>query len=127
MDDFPLVINITEATIKNKYYRHVIHTTRDMQLVLMSLRPGEDIPGEIHEGTQFVRVESGQGEVTIDNIIYPLKDDTSISIPPGHWHYFKATGPDDLKLYSIYSPPEHSSTRIEFIDKNTKQKVTLKE
>lgn len=127
MKSFPLVLDINRATLDNTYYRRVISTTENEQLVLMSLRPGEDIPSEIHDGSQFVRVEAGQGEVTINNLTYSLRDDSAVVIPAGYQHYFRATGPDDLKLYSIYSPPVHPPTRIEYIDPNTNQKVILAE
>jgi len=123
----PLVLDIRKATVENPYYRRVIHTTKDSQIVLMSLRPGEDIPKEVHTGDQFVRVEAGQGEAAIDDVFYAIKDDIAVNIPAGHWHYFKATGLDPLKMYLIYSPPEHSPTRIEYTDPVTGEKVIVQE
>ena len=117
----PFIIDIKKLTLDNIFYRRVIHTTKDSQLVIMSLRPGEEISGEIHDGTQFIRVEAGQGEVTLDNLIYQLKDDIAVNIPGGVWHYVRAIGPDDLKIYIIYSPPVHPLDSIEYIDPETKQ------
>lgn len=112
--------NIENATMKNENYRNVVYTVPgSMQLVLMSLAPGEDIPREIHPHvTQFVRVESGEGELTIDypeeKTTYKIKDGSAVVIPMGLYHYFKNTGDSDLKLYSIYTPPEHPSDRLQF-------------
>lgn len=110
-------IDIEKATIKNKNYRKVIETTPQMQLVLMSLIPGEDIPTEIHKGTQFIRVERGSGRVRVwdkpgkkatkykDRI---LKNGTGLIIKPGHKHYIWNTSKRSrFNLYSIYTPPAH--------------------
>jgi len=113
MENSPLVLDILKATLDNPYYRRVINTTKDMQLVLMKISPGEDIPMEIHKGTQFVRVESGSGIVIIDEKVYPLRDDISVMIPGGHPHYFRASDTEALKLYSLYSPPEHPVNQID--------------
>lgn len=117
----PLVINIETETIQNTYYREVIYTGK-FQLVLMSLMPGEDIPFETHPDIdQFVRVESGQGIVNLidhnnDSIIitYQLADGDSVVVPAGIEHHFKNTDQSKpLKLYSIYSSPEHPSDRLD--------------
>lgn len=107
-----LVFDIEKSTQNNNFYREVIYTG-DFQLALMSLTPGETIPGEVHPDLdQFIRVESGNGTVSLENDgiinIYPLKDGTAVIIPGGTPHEFKNTGIIDLKLYSIYSKPEHS-------------------
>lgn len=101
--------NIDKDTIKNKYYRKVIYTIPgSFQLVLMSLKKGEDIPFETHKkGTQFIRIEGGKGYAIIGNKRYQLKKDTSLTIPPNKRHYIKATSKYPLKMYIIYTPPEH--------------------
>lgn len=104
--------NIEEKTLNNAYYRRVLYTNSKMQLVVMSLIPGEDIPYEVHEGSQFIRVEEGQAEVIVDGIIHDLYKDDIIIIDPGKWHYVRNSGSTNLKLYSIYTPPEHDSTEI---------------
>lgn len=109
--------NIERETIKNKNYRKVIDTNKTQQLVLMSLEPGEDIPIEKHSHiSQFLRFEKGKGVVEIGK---PVKkkirvcDGVSVTIPPGTWHYIKNTSKkDSLRLYSIYSPPEHPPNKI---------------
>jgi mannose-6-phosphate isomerase-like protein (cupin superfamily) len=101
-------VNIEKATKNNKSYRKVLHTTGSMQLVVMSIPSGGDIPEETHDKTtQFIRVESGSASAIIDGKRRTLKTDDSIIIPPGAKHYIKSIGESDLKLYTIYSPPEH--------------------
>jgi len=99
--------NIEKATIENKEYRKILHTGKNIQLVLMSLKVNEKIPKEKHNGEQFIRVESGIASVEIDNEEYTLKDNECIIIPSGSLHYVKNIGDNELKLYTIYSPPEH--------------------
>jgi len=104
-------------TEKNKYYRNVIETTKQMQLVLMNLPINADIPLEIHKKTtQFIRVEFGEITVSIykDSLDKNslgkkilVKEGESIIIPAGTYHYVKNTNKSNTKLYTIYSPPEH--------------------
>lgn len=101
-------VNIEKKAIENENYREVLYTTSDLQLVIMSLKPGEEIGTETHEeGSQFIRVESGTGKAVIGEKEVPLKDGSSILIPNGVEHNVINTGSDDLKLYALYSPPEH--------------------
>lgn len=100
--------NIEKLTINNNYYRRVLHTTPTMQLVVMSLKPGEEIGFETHPTTsQFIRVEEGCATAIIDDRRFYLKPDDAIIVPPGAYHNVTNTGDIKLKLYSIYSPPEH--------------------
>lgn len=112
--------NIENKTIENTKYRKVIYTTEQTQLVLMSLLSSEDIPWEKHaHTTQFIRIEKGTCAVyTRDNSNehlppkqHRLKDGDIIMIPANTWHYVKATS--ELKLYTLYSPPEHPPGIIE--------------
>jgi mannose-6-phosphate isomerase-like protein (cupin superfamily) len=104
--------NIERDTLANKYYRKVIHTTKHQQLVLMSLEPGETIPLEKHnETTQFFRIESGTGVAVLGNKKYKLKPDYALIVPPNTVHEIIQTGNEPLKLYTIYSPPEHPKNR----------------
>jgi mannose-6-phosphate isomerase-like protein (cupin superfamily) len=109
--------DIEKLTLKNKNYRKVINTTPTQQLVLMSLKPKEDIGMEIHKKvTQFMRIEQG----TVMAIIgkdenqkkYKLKDNSFITIPPNTYHNIVNIGEDEVKLYSIYSPPNHKPGTI---------------
>lgn len=100
--------NIENETLSNSNYRTVLHTGKNMQLVVMNLKPGEDIPLEIHEDIdQFFRVESGKAMVKVDDEEYILEDDEIIIVPAGAKHYVKNIDDKDLKLYTIYTPPEH--------------------
>lgn len=109
-----LHIDIREETLKNKFYRRVISTTPYSQVVLMSLNPGEEIDLELHEFvTQFIRVEQGNGVVIINNRRFSLEDDTAIVIPSNSWHYVKNEGSMPMKLYTIYSPPNHPAGTID--------------
>lgn len=106
--------DIQKQTIKNNYYRKVVHTTKESQLVYMSLLPSEDIPEEQHIGkTQFIGIESGKGICKINDKSYKLKDGDAIIIPENTLHYVKVTGNEPLKLYAVYSPPEHPDKLIQ--------------
>ena len=101
--------NIEEETINNNNFRKVLYTTEGMQLVLMSLKPGEDIGKEVHhENDQFFRFEAGTGKCIIDGNEYAVSDGDVIIVPKGAKHNVKNTGDsEDLKLYTIYAPPHH--------------------
>ena len=101
------ITNIEEATIKNDMFRKVLFTTEHSQLVLMSLKPGEDIGTETHRLDQFIRVEAGRGTAYLNGAEYPLGDGTAVIIPSGTEHNILNSGQEALKLYTIYSPPEH--------------------
>lgn len=104
--------NIERQTISNKYYRKVLSTTPQMQLVLMNIPSGEEIGDEIHPTTtQFIRVESGTGVAYVSGHRFNLKDGDALIIPPNSRHNIKST--KNLKLYTIYSPPEHTPTCVE--------------
>ena len=106
--------NIEDQTLKNTYYRQVLTTGSHMQLVVMSLKPGEEIPQEVHPDIdQFIRVEKGQALVIIDEEEITLNDDDVIVITAGKQHYVKnISDSEDLKIYTIYSPPEHPPNTI---------------
>ena len=100
--------NIEKDTLKNKNFRKVIYTGKNSQLVLMSLKPKEDIGLETHpENDQFLRFEGGKGRVEIDGNKYQVKDGDAVVIPAGAKHNVINTSADELKIYTIYSPPHH--------------------
>jgi mannose-6-phosphate isomerase-like protein (cupin superfamily) len=102
------VEDIEHRTKENSDFRRVLYTGKNLQLVLMSLQPGEDIGEEVHDDRdQFFRVEEGDGEVSIDGRRTKLEDDTAVVVPAGARHNVKNTGNKPLKLYTIYGPPEH--------------------
>lgn len=99
--------HIEDETVANDSFRHVLYTGAYSQLVLMSLQPGEDIGAEKHGADQFFRVEAGQGKSYIDNQEYDITDGDCVIVPAGAMHNIKNTGSDKLKLYTIYSIPNH--------------------
>ncbi len=102
-------INIEKATIENDNFRKVLFTSAHSQLVLMTLKPKEDIGKEVHlDNDQFFRIETGHGKCIIDGNEYELKDGDAIVIPAGAEHNVINTSKTDaLKMYTIYSPPHH--------------------
>jgi mannose-6-phosphate isomerase-like protein (cupin superfamily) len=103
--------NIEEATLENSNFRKVLYTSKHSQLVLMSLKPGEDIGMEVHEeNDQFFRFEKGQGKCIIDGNEYNVGDGVAVVVPTGAKHNIINTSKTDyLKLYTIYSPPHHKN------------------
>lgn len=102
------IADIEDLTTDNGDFRRVLYTGRNLQLVVMSLKPGQEIGLEIHDDRdQFFRVESGRGEVFIDGETTPIEDDDGIVVPAGAQHNVVNTGDAPLKLYTIYGPPEH--------------------
>lgn len=100
--------DIEQATKENDNFRQVLYTAPNSQLVVMSLKPGEDIGEEVHELDQFFRFESGQGQVVLDGVTHEVKDDFAVVVPAGMKHNVINTSQNEpLKLYTIYSPPEH--------------------
>lgn len=104
--------NIEQATLSNTDYRRVLYTSSHLQLVLMSIAPGDEIGEEVHHLDQFIRIESGQGTVILEGDAHGVQDDDAIIIPDGTKHNVINTGTTDLKLYSIYTPPEHKDGTV---------------
>lgn len=100
---------IEKDTKKNSNFRRVLYTGKHSQLVLMRLRPGEDIGSEIHKDRdQFFRFEKGEGKVIIDGVSHKVRDGNAAIVPAGARHNIVNTSKKlDLKLYTIYSPAEH--------------------
>lgn len=101
--------NIEEKTLANANFRQVLFTGTYTQLVVMSLKPGEDIGMEVHPSVdQFFRFESGEGKVIIDGEENLVKDGSAVIVPAGSQHNIINTSVEaDLKLYTLYSPPNH--------------------
>ena len=104
--------NIEKLTKENENYRKVLFTTPNSQLVLMCLQPGEEIGTETHKLDQFIRIEEGSGKAILDGEEINIEDDFAIVIPAGLLHNIINTSEASLKLYSIYSPPEHKHNTI---------------
>lgn len=107
------VEDIEKLTKDNDDFRRVLYTGRHLQLVLMTIQPGEDIGEEVHEGhDQFFRVEDGKGEVLIDGKRTKIEDDDAIIVPAGARHNVVNTGKKPLRVYTIYGPPEHVDATV---------------
>lgn len=105
--------DIEKLTKENNFFRKVLFTGKHSQLVVMSLKPGEEIGLEVHDNVdQFFRVDEGEGEVTIDGKKSQIKDGFAVVVPAGSKHNIVNTGDTDLKLYTIYSPPNHPDGTI---------------
>jgi len=102
------IADIEDQTEENRDFRRVLYTGPHLQLVLMSLAPGEQLGEEVHETTdQFFRVEEGRGEVVIDGRETRIESDIAIIIPAGTRHNVRNTGHKPLRFYTLYAPPEH--------------------
>lgn len=102
------VTNIENDTLNNKDFRRVLYTTKNTQLVLMSLRGKEEIGEETHMLDQFIRVESGRGIAILDGVKHRVSDGFAVVIPAGVKHnVINDSDTEELKLYTLYSPPEH--------------------
>ena len=100
--------DIEDQAEDNSDFRRVVYTGENLQLVLMSLKPGEDIGEEVHnDRDQFFRVEKGKGEVLIDGKRSKIKDNDAVLVPAGARHNIINTGEKPLRLYTLYGPPEH--------------------
>ena len=101
------VQDIEALAIKNEYFRQVLYTAKFCQLVVMALKPAEEIGAEVHKLDQFFRVEEGSGEAVLDGVRSPIKSGFAVIVPAGTNHNIINTGSVPLKLYTLYSPPNH--------------------
>ncbi len=101
------VQNIETIATSNDDFRRVLHTARNCQLVVMSLKPKEEIGAEVHQLDQFFRVEQGSGEVVLDGVRTAIQAGFAVVVPAGARHNIINTGTEPLKLYTIYAPPNH--------------------
>ena len=109
------VENIEKLTTENLDYRRVVHTTHYTQLVVMSLSPGVEIGNEIHGLDQFIRIEHGKAKVILNNgeNEYDVEDNWAVIVPAGTYHNVINTGDKELKLYTLYSPPDHLKDTVQ--------------
>jgi mannose-6-phosphate isomerase-like protein (cupin superfamily) len=101
------VQDIESLAVKNDLFRRVLYTAKNCQLVLMALKPKEDIGVEVHELDQFFRVEQGSGEAVLDGVHTPIRDGFAVLVPAGTTHNIINTGTVPMRLYTLYSPPNH--------------------
>ena len=107
------VTNIEEASLENEYFRQVLYTDTNVQLVVMALKPGEDIGEEVHQLDQFIRIEAGKGKSVLDGIEKEIKDGSAVVIPEGTRHNIVNSSADKpMKLYTLYAPPNHKEGTV---------------
>jgi len=107
------ITNIEKETLENTDYRRVLYTAKNSQLVLMNLQSGEEIGEEVHELDQFIRLEQGEAKLILNKEDeHSVKAEDAMIIPAGTWHNVINTGDGELKLYSVYAPPEHKDGTI---------------
>jgi len=116
--------NIEKDALKNENFRKVLYSSKHLQVVLMSLKPGEDIGLETHVSTdQFFRFEGGKGKCIIDGNEYKVKNGDAIVVPAGAKHNVKNTDSvNELKMYTIYAPPQHKDGLINATKKDAEKK-----
>jgi len=112
------VQNIEDLAINNKDFRQVLFTAKSCQLVVMSLKPKEEIGMEVHQLDQFFRVEAGTGEADLDGDYSVIRPGFAVLVPAGTRHNIINSGDVPMKLYTLYSPPNHRDgvihhTRVE--------------
>lgn len=107
------VVNIEAETRANNNFRKVLYTARHMQLVLMSLLPGEEIGEEVHGLDQFLRVDEGQGKVVLGGVEHEVADGWAVVVPQGVKHNVINTGAEPLKIYTLYGPPDHKDGEVQ--------------
>jgi mannose-6-phosphate isomerase-like protein (cupin superfamily) len=101
------VQDIEGLALKNDEFRRVVYTAKHSQLVLMALEPRGEIGAEVHTLDQFFRVEEGSGEAVLDGVKTPIRSGFAVVVPAGTRHNIINTGSVPMKLYTIYSPPNH--------------------
>lgn len=102
------VTNIEQDSLANDYFRKVLYTSKNVQLVVMSLLPLEEIGAETHTLDQFIRVEAGEGKAVLDGVEHEIKDGSAIVVPQGTLHNIINTSSEKpMKLYTVYAPPNH--------------------
>lgn len=110
----PFVVDIEQATVDNENYRTTLWTGKFLQMTVMSIKPGDDIGLEVHDDhDQFLRVEQGEAKVEMGpskddlSFVEYVRDDWVVLVPAGSWHNVTNVGTTDLKVYSLYGPPDH--------------------
>jgi mannose-6-phosphate isomerase-like protein (cupin superfamily) len=105
--------DIEKETTENQFFRRVLYTDSRLQLVVMSLKPNEDIGMESHDLDQFIRIEKGNGKAIVNDEEFPLSDGVAVIVPKGAVHnIINTSSTDSLKLYTIYAPANHPPETI---------------
>jgi mannose-6-phosphate isomerase-like protein (cupin superfamily) len=101
------VQDIEDLALQNSEFRRVLYTAKNCQLVVMALKPNEEIGAEVHKLDQFFRVEEGSGEAVVDGVRTAISAGFAVIVPAGTEHNIINTGAEPLKLYTLYAPPNH--------------------
>lgn len=116
------VVNIEEDSIANNNFRKVLYTAKHMQLVLMSLLPGEEIGEEVHELDQFLRLDAGVGKAVLNGVEYDVEDGWAVVVPAGVKHNIINTSETEpMRLYTLYGPPEHKDGTLRATKKEAEE------
>ncbi|SRR3989344_2689061 len=107
------ITNIEKRSLENEYFREVLYTAKNCQLVVMSLKPNEDIGEEVHQLDQFIRCESGEGKAVLNGVESSISDGFVVVVPAGAKHNIINTSSEkSMKLYTVYAPPNHLDSTI---------------
>jgi mannose-6-phosphate isomerase-like protein (cupin superfamily) len=107
------VENIEKLTEENENFRKVLYTAKFSQLVVMSLKPGEEIGMEVHHLDQFLRIEKGEGKAILDGVEHSISGGFTVVVPAGANHnIINTSATDEMKIYTVYSPPNHKDGKI---------------
>ena len=115
------VKDIESIAVKNSDFRRVLYTAKYSQLVVMSLAPSEEIGEEVHKLDQFFRVEEGSGDAVLEGVRTPIASGFAIIVPAGTNHNIINTGRVAMKLYTLYSPPNHKDGVVHPTRKDAEQ------
>lgn len=106
-------MNIGKTTEENKNFRKVLYTAKNSQLVVMSLKPSEDIGEEVHHLDQFLRIEQGTGKAVLNGVEHKIAAEWAVLVPAGTKHNIINTSKtEEMKLYTLYSPPNHEDGTV---------------
>ncbi|HEY8952755.1 MAG TPA: cupin domain-containing protein [Candidatus Dormibacteraeota bacterium] len=108
-----LRIELKDVAKENEYFRQVLFTGVHSQLVVMALKPGEEIGEEVHEVDQFIYAVSGEGEAAMAGVATPFAKGEALCVPAGSLHNVRNSGDEPMKLFTVYSPPEHAAGTVE--------------
>jgi len=106
------VVNIEKTSLENQSFREVLYTAKNSQLVVMSLKPGEEIGSETHHLDQFIRIESASGKTVLNGVEHNIADGFAILVPAGVEHNIINTSNEVMKLYTVYAPPNHKDGTV---------------
>lgn len=116
--------NIEDLAVRNSDFRQVLYTAKHCQLVLMALKPKEDIGAEVHKLDQFFRVEEGSGAAVLDGVTTAISAGSAVLVPAGTKHNIINTGSIPMKLYTLYAPPNHVMASFTALALMQKQKMS---